>query len=69
MKKHVDLEAIKNLLPYKNKWVALDKSYTRVLVSGSTINEVETRLKKTRKKAVEIRYILPFDQYYCPYDY
>lgn len=51
---------------FEKKWIALDKSNSRVLVSGSTIEEVEKRLKKIKEKASAIEYVMPFNSYFSP---
>ncbi|OGK13787.1 hypothetical protein A3A93_02545 [Candidatus Roizmanbacteria bacterium RIFCSPLOWO2_01_FULL_38_12] len=55
------------LKPFINKWVAFSENKNEVIASGSSIMEVEKKLRKTNKKASVIQFILPFNSNYAPY--
>lgn len=56
------------LIAFENKWVALSLDRRRVLVSGATVKEVDSKLKRLRVKngdAILTR-VLPFNKVYSP---
>ena len=50
---------------YENKWIALAPDRSRVLVSGTSIKDVEKKLKDADKDVV-ITYVMPFDKSFAP---
>lgn len=58
---------LKKLLNYQNKWVALNKTKTKILATGSTIKEIEKKIAKTQQKNVIVTHILPQDRLYAPH--
>lgn len=67
MKKNISAqEYIRQMTPYVNKWVAVNKDESEVIASGKDIIEVEKKLEKNKQSVSHIKYILPFDKYYAP---
>ena len=56
----------KLLSPHVDKWVALNKSKTKIVATGASIAEVERTLEAKKKESSEILYVTPFDQYHSP---
>lgn len=55
------------LIPFENKWVALTQDRKRVLASGTTIKEVDKKLKdRNFKEQSMLLRVLPFDKTYSP---
>jgi len=66
MKKIKEIDLTKILKPYVNKdiWVALNRSQTRVLASGKTINEVVESAKKiSNEKPILMRTKQEYESY------
>ena len=53
-----------HLLPYENKWVALEK--TKVVASGTTIQQVQRKLEKEKNKKAVLLWVLPFNTSFSP---
>lgn len=56
----------KLLRNFEKKWVALNKSDSKVLASGITIEEVEKKIKKIKVRPTTIEYVIPFNSYFSP---
>jgi hypothetical protein len=52
------------LLPYINKWVALNKERTKVLAVAKEIDKLDKMVKKSKMSDVIYHYVLPF--HYAP---
>ena len=54
------------LASFEDKWVALSPDYTRVLVSGDTMMEVDAQVAPDEKHTIIFYKVPPFDDYYIP---
>ena len=48
------------LKPFENKWVALSSDETKVLSSGDTLSEAESKLSEKEKHEVVLFKVVPF---------
>ena len=48
------------LKPFENKWVALSADETKVLSSGDTLSEVESKLNEKEKHEAVFFKVIPF---------
>lgn len=48
------------LVPYVNKWVALNKDRTKVLASAKEIDSLDKEVKKSHLGEVIYHYVMPF---------
>lgn len=56
------MNKIKNpMMDYENKWVALSSDKTRVVAAGSSIKQLEKKLKGFKKDEVILTFVPPFD--------
>lgn len=58
----------KELLKLSEKWVAITKNYTNIVVSGNSISEVEEKLETLNYdlNSVVIMYVNPPDKFLSP---
>lgn len=49
------------LLPYENKWVALNKGRTKVLYSAKSMENLFKKIPQVKKDGVILHYVPPFD--------
>jgi hypothetical protein len=58
----------KTLLPYENKWVALNKKGDKVLASAKDVNVLSTKLDamKIQKGDAILTWVYPFKQSFAP---
>lgn len=54
------------LQPFENRWVALSRDYRKVVASGTTLNEVEAKLEKNKKKTVVYFKVPRFNAVFVP---
>lgn len=57
---------LKTLLKHTERWIATKDGYKDVLASGSSIEDVEGKLKKQKIKEATLTYITPPDKYIAP---
>lgn len=57
---------IKTMIKNQNKWVALSPDKSEVLVSGTSIKEVEKKLFKINIKDAILSFIPPVSKYLSP---
>lgn len=60
---------LKQLLKYQNKWVALNKTRTKIIASGSSIKDIEKAIESLKIKDVIVTRVLPQDRLYAPINY
>ena len=58
--------SVNKIIKNQNKYVVLTKDKSDILVSGSSIQDVEKKLSKLSIKDVVITYIPPVDKYLSP---
>lgn len=56
---------IKNIQKYANKWIAIDRSETKVIVYGDSFGEVWKQLKDKSEDVIFFR-VPPADAAYAP---
>lgn len=49
------------LLKFENKWVALDKSRSKVLYAAQTMDSLLKKISGKNKNGVILHYVMPFD--------
>ena len=57
---------VKKIVQNQNKYVVLTKDKSDILISGSSIKEIEKKLEKLDIKDAVITYIPPVDGYLSP---
>lgn len=57
---------LKTLLKHTERWIATKDDHPNILASGSSIEEVEKKLKKQKIKEATLTYITPPDKYISP---
>ncbi|MDD5147196.1 MAG: DUF5678 domain-containing protein [Candidatus Daviesbacteria bacterium] len=60
------MDRLNLLLPYENKWVALNRNRTKVVADSDDLKNLDKKLKKLKAKNVIISWILPFNASYSP---
>lgn len=67
---NVMTKAARILLPYENKWVAVDKKEDRVLAFANDFVVLDRKLKGLGIKKGEaiLTWVFPFKQSYAPYN-
>lgn len=63
-------KASKILLPYENKWVALNIKGDKVLASARDVEELTNKLEKMRvkKDRATLTWVFPFASSYAPFN-
>ena len=57
---------MKNLNIHKNRWVAFSSDKKKVIMSASSIEELDAEVKRRKLKDVIYSFILPAEKYYSP---
>ena len=52
--------------PYENKWIAIAPDYSRVVASGDSLEEVDTKVPPEDREKVILHRVLPFDAVFVP---
>ncbi len=50
------------MVNYENKWVALSSDKKKVVAAGSSIKQLEKKLKGFKKEEVILTFVPPFDK-------
>ena len=56
----------KILRNFENQWVALSPDYKKVVASGESLNEVESKLKPDEVRKVVFHKVPPLDSVFIP---
>jgi len=54
------------LAHYENKWVALSPDNRKVVASGTTVKEVDQKLRRLKNKDAVLTKVISFDSFLSP---
>ncbi len=61
------MDYLKLISKFQNKWVALDKSRTKVLATDKSLSSLSKKVKKLRDKDIVLSFIQDENKRYAPW--